>query len=84
MKRQQKLTKNLQQEKQEEFRDIRGLEKVLIARRLLFKKISIMPKGQSPKFAGALCSQDSLLPNVYMKKYQSWLRKMIQAKELKV
>ena len=35
------------------FRDIRRLEKVLVARRLLFKKISIMPKGQSPKLKGA-------------------------------
>ena len=39
----------------EEFRDIRRLERVLIARRLLFKKISIMPKCQSPKLKGALC-----------------------------
>ena len=39
-----------------EFRDIRRLEKVLVGRRLLFKKISIMPKGQSPKLKGALCN----------------------------
>ena len=39
-----------------EFRDIRRLERVLIARRLPFKKISIMPKGQSPKLKGALCN----------------------------
>ena len=39
-----------------EFRDIRRLERVLIARRLLFKKISIMLKGQSPKLKGALCN----------------------------
>ena len=39
-----------------EFRDIRRLERVLIARRPLFKKISIMPKGQSPKLKGALCN----------------------------
>ena len=38
------------------FRDIRRLEKVLIARRLFFKKISIMPKCQSPKLKGALCN----------------------------
>ena len=148
-----------------QFRDIRRLERVLIARRVLFKKISIMPKGQYPKLKGALCnvpidvvdvcktlprlpdnngivivklkrkleyrghvyfesvrpnfimrlqqylklnnspyhdteinldnlpnflinekSQNSLLLNVLcnMKKYQSWLRKMIQAKKLKV
>ena len=39
-----------------EFRDIRKLESVLIARRFLFKKISIMPKGRSPKLKGALCN----------------------------
>ena len=39
-----------------EFRDIRRIEKVLSARRLLFRKISIMPKGQSPKLKGALCN----------------------------
>ena len=37
-----------------EFRDIRGLERVLTARRLLFKKISIT-EGQSPRLKGALC-----------------------------
>ena len=39
-----------------EFRDIRRVEKVLVARKLLFKKISIMPKAQSPKLKGALCN----------------------------
>ena len=39
-----------------EFRDIRRRERVLIVRRLLFKKISIMPKGHSPKLKGALCN----------------------------
>ena len=28
---------------------------VLIARRLIFKKVTIMPKGQSPKVKGAIC-----------------------------
>ena len=37
-----------------EFRDIRRLEWVLVARQLLFKKINIIPKGQSPKLKGAL------------------------------
>ena len=31
-------------------------EKVIIARRLLFKKISIMSKGQSPKLKSVLCN----------------------------
>ena len=35
---------------------LRRLEKVLIAKRLLFKKIAIMPKGQSPKLKGAICN----------------------------
>ena len=39
-----------------EFRDNQRLERVLVARRLLFKKISIMPKGQPPKLKGALCN----------------------------
>ena len=39
-----------------EFRDIRRRERVLIVTRLLFKKISIMPKGHSPKLKGALCN----------------------------
>ena len=39
-----------------EFRDIRRLEKVLVATRLLFKKISIIPKGLPPKLKGALCN----------------------------
>ena len=38
-----------------EFRDIRRFEKVLVARRLLFKEITIMPKGKSPKLKGAIC-----------------------------
>ena len=37
------------------FRDTRGLQRVLVARRLLFGKINIMPKGQSPKLKDALC-----------------------------
>jgi len=32
------------------------LEKVLIAKRILFKKISIMPRGQQPKVIGAVCN----------------------------
>ena len=37
-------------------KDIQRLERIFVARRLLFKKINIMPKGQSPKFKGALCN----------------------------
>ena len=32
------------------------LEKVLISKRILFKKITIMPKGQQPKIRGAICN----------------------------
>ena len=39
-----------------EFRDIRRLERVLVARQLLFKKTNIMSKGQFPKLKGALCN----------------------------
>ena len=38
------------------FRDIQRLERVLVARRLLFKKINIMLKGQSTKLRGSLCN----------------------------
>ena len=39
-----------------ELRCIHRLERVLIARKLQFKKVTIMPKGQSPKFKGAICN----------------------------
>ena len=37
-------------------RCIHWLERVLIVRRLQFKKVTTMPKGQSPKFKGAICN----------------------------
>ena len=39
-----------------EFQSIRKLEKVLIAKRLLFKKVTIMPSGQMPKIFGTICN----------------------------
>ena len=36
--------------------NLRKLEKVIIAKRLLFKKVAIMPKGQQPKMKGAICN----------------------------
>ena len=36
--------------------DIHKLERVLVSKRLLFKKIAIMPKGQSPKLKGNICN----------------------------
>lgn len=38
------------------FPQLRKLEQVLIAQRLLFKKVAIMPKGQCPKLKGAICN----------------------------
>ena len=38
------------------FCGIRKLEKVLIAKRLLFKKITIMPCGQIEKLSGTICN----------------------------
>ena len=32
------------------------LEKILISKRILFKKVTIMPKGQQPKIKGAVCN----------------------------
>ena len=40
----------------QQFNSIRRLEKVLIAKRILFKKVTIMPKGQAPKMKGAICN----------------------------
>ena len=38
------------------FQDLRKLEKIIIAKRLLFKKVTIMPKGQCPKIKDAVCN----------------------------
>ena len=40
----------------ERFSDIRKLEKIIISKRILFKKVTIMPKGQAPKMKGAICN----------------------------
>ena len=48
----------------ERYKDLRKLEKVLIARRLLFKKVSIMPKGQFSKIKGALCNAPIATVNI--------------------
>ena len=39
-----------------ELANLRKLEKVIISKRILFKKIFIMPKGQAPKMKGAICN----------------------------
>ena len=39
-----------------EFQSIRKLEMVLIAKRLLFKKVTIMPYGQMPKIFETICN----------------------------
>jgi len=40
----------------EEIAILNRLEKVLISKRILFKKILVMPKGQQPKIKGAICN----------------------------
>ena len=40
----------------EELSSLNRLENILISKRILFKKISIMPKGQQPKIRGAVCN----------------------------
>ena len=40
------------------------LEKVLISKRILFKKIVVMPKGQQPKIKGAICNISILVEAV--------------------
>ena len=37
-----------------EFRDLRRLERVLFAKRILFKKVTVMSKGQLPKVKGSI------------------------------
>ena len=39
-----------------EFRNLRRLETVLVAKRILFKKVTVMPKGQSPKVKDSICN----------------------------
>ena len=37
-------------------KNMNRLEHVLISRRILFKKVSIMPKGNFPKMKGSICN----------------------------
>ena len=39
-----------------ELAELRKLEKVIIAKRLLYEKVTIMPRGQSPKMKGTICN----------------------------
>ena len=39
-----------------EFESISRLERVLVSRRILFKKVAIMPKSKLPKIKGSLCN----------------------------
>ena len=39
-----------------EFESISRLERVLVSRRILFKKVAIMPKGKLPKIKSSLCN----------------------------
>ena len=53
----QSVKNNLQiDELPPELQDLNRLERVLISRRILYKKIAIMPKGQSMKLKGAICN----------------------------
>ena len=36
--------------------NLNRLEKAIISRRILFKKVTIMPKGQTPKLKGSICN----------------------------
>ena len=40
----------------DEIKYLNRLEKVLIAKRILFKKVTVMPKGQQPKIKGSVCN----------------------------
>ena len=39
-----------------EFRDLCRLERVLVAKTILFKKVTVMPKGQLQKVKGSICN----------------------------
>ena len=39
-----------------EFRNLRRLETVAVARRILFQKVTVIPKDQSPKVKGSICN----------------------------
>ena len=45
-------------------RDIRKLERILVAQRILFSKVRIMHKGEFPKLQGAICNVPIETPNV--------------------
>ena len=47
-----------------QFFDICILEKILISKRHLLKKVAIMPKGQSPKIKGSVCDPPAKIVNV--------------------
>ena len=51
----------------EHFNDLRLLEKVLIARRLLFKKVLTMPRGEFRKIHGTICNLPLDSPDVVTK-----------------
>ena len=40
----------------QEFRSLNRLERVPVSKRILFKKVAIMPKGKSPKQKGSMCN----------------------------
>ena len=43
---------------------VNRLERVLVAKRTLFKKVSIMPKGNAPKMKGAICNVPTEAENI--------------------
>ena len=38
------------------FQNIRRLERFLVSRRILFKKVTVIPKGKSLKIKGSICN----------------------------
>ena len=50
-----------------EFRNFRRLETVLVARRILLKKNTVMPKGQSPKVKGTVMQVEKALINDHLR-----------------
>ena len=49
---------------QAKIKNLNRLECILIARRILFKKVTIMPKGQFPKLKGPICNIPVDIPDI--------------------
>ena len=47
--------------------NLNRLERTIISRRILFKKVAIMPKGLTPKLKGSICNIPVYTAKLYLK-----------------